>query len=255
MLVVSITDRGIGIDPAEHERIFQRFYRVDSSATRKAGGVGLGLYICRAYVEAMNGRIWVKSALGEGATFSFSLPVAEARLEEEKAPEGPEERSEGIFERGEKTRQARVLVVDDEPHVLKASEVNLRASGFAVATVTSGEEALDLIERGQPDLVVLDVLMGGISGLEVARRLRDGESTREMPIVFVSAKAQEMDELEALRVGGDYYMKKPFSPIALCAVVKKMLSLDAESRWQRRQEAIRALERKVQQAEEKKATL
>ena len=253
MLVVSITDKGMGIDPAEHEKIFQSFYRTDNPATRKASGVGLGLYICRAYVEAMHGRIWVNSAVGQGATFSFSLQVADVKGEASGLG-ASQQGSEAVFENGEKTR-ASVLVVDDEPYVLKASEVNLRASGFEVTTVSSGEEALALIEQGRPDLIVLDILMGGISGLEVARRLRDQESTRDVPIVFVSAKAQEIEQLEALNAGGDYFMKKPFSPSVLCAVVGETLGLDADGRRQRRQEAIRALETKVQQSEEKRAVI
>ena len=118
----------------------------------------------------------------------------------------------------------RVLVVDDDPQVLKLLRVNFELEGYDVMTATNGEEALELVGRDTPDAVVCDVMMPGIDGLEVVRRLRAQPDTVALPLVVVSAKAQQADVRAGLALGADAYVTKPFDPSELLEVVAQLLA-------------------------------
>jgi DNA-binding response OmpR family regulator len=118
---------------------------------------------------------------------------------------------------------AEILVVDDDRDVAQSIELALRRRGFRVALAHSGVEALKLLRRYRPDLVLLDVLMPGMSGIEVCRRLRADENTAEMPIIFLTARGQERDRIEGLRAGADDYLSKPFNLEELILRVKAVL--------------------------------
>jgi DNA-binding response OmpR family regulator len=104
-----------------------------------------------------------------------------------------------------------ILVVDDDRDVAQTVELALRRRGFKVVMANSGVEALKVLRRYEPDLVILDVLMPGMSGLEVCRRLRSDPKTENLPIIFLTARGQERDRIEGLRAGADDYLSKPFS--------------------------------------------
>lgn len=118
----------------------------------------------------------------------------------------------------------RVLVVDDDPQVLRLLRVNFELEGYDVMTATNGEEALDLVGRDSPDAVICDVMMPGIDGLEVVRRLRADPATVALPLVVVSAKAQRSDVAAGLQLGADAYVTKPFDPAELLKVVAGLLA-------------------------------
>jgi two-component system alkaline phosphatase synthesis response regulator PhoP len=113
-----------------------------------------------------------------------------------------------------------VMVVDDEPDLLELVAYNIRQDGHEVLTATNGLAALEMVKSRQPDVVVLDVMMPGLSGLEVARRLRSQTETASIPIVMLTARAEEKHELEGLDAGADDYISKPFSMQVLIARVK-----------------------------------
>lgn len=117
----------------------------------------------------------------------------------------------------------KVLVVDDDPQVLKLLKLNFELEGYDVVSATNGEEALELVGRDTPDAVVCDVMMPGIDGLEVVRRLRAQPDTAALPLVVVSAKAQRADIRAGLKLGADEYVTKPFDPAELIAVVQRLL--------------------------------
>jgi DNA-binding response OmpR family regulator len=118
---------------------------------------------------------------------------------------------------------AEILVVDDDRDVAQSIELALRRRGFRVTLAHSGVEALKLLRRYRPDLVLLDVLMPGMSGIEVCRRLRADENTSGMPIIFLTARGQERDRIEGLRAGADDYLSKPFNLEELILRVKAVL--------------------------------
>ena len=117
----------------------------------------------------------------------------------------------------------KVVVIEDEPDILELIEYNLRREGFEVATATTGRSGLSVIGREKPDIVLLDLLLPGLDGLDVCRRLRSVDSTRDLPIIMVTARGEESDVVLGLGVGADDYIHKPFSPRELIARLRAVL--------------------------------
>jgi CheY-like chemotaxis protein len=118
----------------------------------------------------------------------------------------------------------RVLVVDDDPQVLRLMRVNLELEGYDVVSAPDGEEALEAVVNERPDVVVCDVMMPGMDGLTVLRNLRANPKTSKIPFVVVSAKAQRADVKAALEMGADRYITKPFDPQELLDAVEHLLN-------------------------------
>jgi signal transduction histidine kinase/CheY-like chemotaxis protein len=217
-IVISISDQGEGIPAHEMGKLFRRFSRVESPASRAVGGVGLGLYICKAYVEAMGGEIWAESVVGKGSTFSFTLPAAELKDELHPVPYPPDKE---VSPAGEDSilKGKRILVIDDDPDVLRIAQLNLNSQGADTRVARSGEEGLAAIKEEKPDIILLDIVLPDIDGLELARRLRQHPGTRSIPIIFISAKAQEEDIARGQQLGAAGYIKKPFSLAQLKEIV------------------------------------
>jgi DNA-binding response OmpR family regulator len=114
----------------------------------------------------------------------------------------------------------RVLLVDDDPVIVRLLEVNFRLEGYAIETATRGEEALEKAQTKRPDLIVLDVMMPGIDGWEVCRRLREDPTLADVPVIFLSARAQEDDRERGRALGVVDYLTKPFDPTALLETVR-----------------------------------
>jgi DNA-binding response OmpR family regulator len=117
----------------------------------------------------------------------------------------------------------RILIVDDDPNILKLLRLNLEMEGYDVVEAADGKEALEAVAEHAPDLVLCDVMMPQLNGLEVVTRLRKDPAHAKLPIVMLSAKAQEMDVQHGKRVGADDYVTKPFDPDDLIALVQRLL--------------------------------
>ena len=117
----------------------------------------------------------------------------------------------------------RILVVDDEEDVLELVRYNLDRSGYHVETASSGEEALEKARRKQPDLVILDLMLPGMDGLEVCRKLKNDGRTESLPVIMLTARSEEADIVTGLELGADDYVTKPFSPKVLIARVRRVL--------------------------------
>ncbi|HXK25582.1 MAG TPA: response regulator [Myxococcota bacterium] len=117
----------------------------------------------------------------------------------------------------------RILVVDDEPDLLELVRINLRQAGYEVETAETGRDALDLLRRSPPDLVVLDLMLPDVSGTEICRRMRSDPELAELPIIMLTAKADEVDRVVGLELGADDYVTKPFSPRELTLRVRAVL--------------------------------
>lgn len=118
---------------------------------------------------------------------------------------------------------ARILVVDDEPSILKLIRVNLERDGYEVETASDGKAALELADRLRPDLILLDVMLPELDGLAVCRALHQNPATRHIPIIMLSARGEEVDRVLGLEMGADDYITKPFSPRELLARIKARL--------------------------------
>ena len=118
--------------------------------------------------------------------------------------------------------QARVLVADDDPIILRLLEVNLGLEGFSVETASRGEDAIRRAQSSPPDVIILDVMMPGMTGYDVAEQLRSEPDTAEIPVVFLSARAQDEDRQRGEALGVAAYVTKPFDPGELVAIVRRL---------------------------------
>ena len=116
----------------------------------------------------------------------------------------------------------KILAVDDERHIVRLVQVNLERAGYQVVTAFDGKEALEKVEAENPDLVVLDVMMPYMDGFEVLQQLRKNPATRELPVIMLTAKAQDADVFRGWQSGVDCYLTKPFNPMELISFVKRI---------------------------------
>ena len=188
---VRVVDRGPGVPAGERERIFLPFQRLGDAGSGE--GVGLGLAVAKGFVEAIGGEVEMEDTPGGGLT--MVIP------------------SQG----GAMTR---ILVVDDEPQILRALGTNLKARGYDVDLAPTGEAALTLAARHHPDLVILDLGLPGIDGIEVIHGLR---GWTQVPIVVLSVREGERDKVAALDAGADDYVTKPFGMDELLARLRAAL--------------------------------
>jgi len=119
-------------------------------------------------------------------------------------------------------KQKKILVVDDERHIVRLVQVNLERAGHQVVSAFDGMEALKKVESEKPDLIVLDVMMPRMDGFEVLKRLKAGEKTKDIPVVMLTAKAQDADVFRGWASGVDCYLTKPFNPVELLTFVKRI---------------------------------
>lgn len=136
----------------------------------------------------------------------------------------------------------KILVVDDDPTMVKLINVNLKLNNYSVVEATSGEQALEILEEQPLDLVVLDIMMPGVDGWEVLKRIRSAEDTQELPVILVTAKTQDSDVIRGWELGADEYVIKPFNPLLLVEVIKMVLDRSYEERLERRRKQKEKLE-------------
>ncbi len=212
-----IEDTGIGIPPDQLERIFEPFIQADNSATRRHGGTGLGLSICRRLVTMMGGQIEVKSELGKGSSFSFSI----------RAPflaECPANCSgaEKIDEKLSEICPLRILIAEDNVVNQKVAQMMLRKMGYMASIASNGQEALEALERKGFDLVLMDVQMPIMDGLEATRRIRESRANPVHPyIIALTAHAMGDDAEKCIASGMNAHISKPLrAPILKASIVK-----------------------------------
>ena len=210
-LVVHVSDTGMGIASEDAKKIFDEFYQVDGSYSRNYGGTGLGLALVRKMVEMQGGTIEVQSAPGEGTRFTLRFPGAV--LAEQPAPpaesRAPTEVSVPAGPAEVVDRDWIILLVEDNPLNRKLARNVLRSQGFEVWEAPTGEDALNQLRRRRPDLILMDLQLPGMDGLEVTRRLKADPKTADLPVVALTAHVREADEQEAWEAGCVGYITKP----------------------------------------------
>ena len=224
---VKVSDTGIGIPEEKAKIIFESFEQLDLVVDREYIGTGLGLTITKKLVELHKGDIWVESEVNKGSTFYFTLPVNDSKA---KSPES--DTSQVIFESDEFALKKetvegefKILIVDDEPVNQQVLVNHLHNENYNVEVAANGLDALDLVHTQKFDLILLDVMMPGMSGFEVSKKIRERYPLNELPIIFVTSKDQIGDLVEGLSFGGNDYIAKPFSKEELLARVKTHLNL------------------------------
>ncbi len=215
-LEFAVRDTGIGIPPSSQEHVFQPFAQADASMARRFGGTGLGLSICRSLVEMMGGRIWVESEVGKGSTFYFTvhLPLAKEIPPEFEVPfaVSPAARA-----------QLRILLAEDNPANQKLATYVLQDRGHFVEIAGDGQEALQLTERNRYDVILMDMQMPRMNGLEATAAIRNREEGgSRVPIIAMTAHAMKDDRERCLAAGMDGYLSKPIDGHEMIALVETL---------------------------------
>ncbi|GAA0852806.1 ATP-binding protein [Bifidobacterium pullorum subsp. gallinarum] len=236
---VQISDTGIGIAEADQVRIFESFEQVDPLHRSQQGGTGIGLSITKKLIELHDGSIGVTSRLGEGSTFSFTLPLTgEGKPKESPLPVTDYIQTES-FPHWEIVQTERepansnmqlpsVLIVDDDPINVQVL-LQFLGGKYSHRSTCSGQEALEWIENGyKPDIALLDVMMPYVSGLQLGEEIRKHYNSGELPILFLSAKSQMTDLVAGFEHGGNDYLAKPVAKQELLARLELHLQL---ARW------------------------
>lgn len=249
--VVTIADTGIGVSAAELPRLFERFHRIPATWARSHEGSGIGLALVRELVTLHGGTITAESAEGVGTTFTVRIPFGTAHL----PPQSLGARAEGgdspspaqaanpyleealrwlpDAEGGDEapaqaavpSTAARVLVADDNADMRRYITRLLTGAGYVVEQAADGRHALDIIRNHPPELVVSDVMMPYLDGLELVAELRSDPRTAALPVLLLSARAGAEASIDGLRAGADDYLVKPFAASELLARVQANITL------------------------------
>lgn len=243
--VVRVADTGPGIPAEEHQRLFDRFYQVDASATRAYEGSGIGLALAKELTELHGGTLHVESEVGAGSTFVLRLPLPDsspsgapheadrpAPTVVERAVEVHEARSDGATEQAEWTLATRtapdsedrttVLVVEDNAD-MRAFVASVLDGAYRVITAADGPDGLAAARGHLPDLIVSDVMMPGMDGFELNRQLKADPALDSIPVLLLTARAEVDDQVTGYETGADGYLTKPFEAPVLRAQVHALL--------------------------------
>ena len=219
-LRVEIVDTGIGIPQAARGRLFQKFSQADGSITRRFGGTGLGLAISRQLVELLGGEIEVESEESKGSTFRVALCLPRAAVPVQ--PAAPPVATVDAAPAAEEGRGARILVAEDDRTNQMVIRAMLERAGYAIDVVENGRDAIAAIERADYDLLLMDVQMPELDGVEATRRIRALSSTKSaLPIIATTAHAMSGARQEYLAQGMNDYVSKPFDLDELLGVVAR----------------------------------
>ncbi|MDR7130660.1 PAS domain S-box-containing protein [Algoriphagus sp. 4150] len=227
-LKCSVTDSGIGIPAAEIPKLTDPFYQVESSSSRTYQGTGLGLAIAKKIVELMGGELIISSELGQGAVFSFSVLLKNAPEVTSKQPsdELPKRSNwNGMAEE----YPARILLAEDNDLNLQLMSLMLEQLGYDFAVAKNGQEALDMVRQKEFDIILMDVQMPVLNGLEAAKKIRQMGDKGGLFIVGLSANVFDEDRKKAAEAGMDDYLTKPIRLVALAEKIKEY-SLKKESK-------------------------
>ncbi len=259
--LLKVIDTGIGIRPDQIPYLFERFRQAEGSASRGYEGSGLGLALVKELVELHGGQISVDSTYGEGSTFTIWVQTGvahlppqqvidvQAELQQNRAAieladieadlqdfeplptlQSPLPTENSESDASTKLPTAQILVVDDNSDVRTYVSGILQERGYQVLLARNGAEGLKIAQTHQPHLIVTDLMMPQVSGLDMIRLIRQDEALRGIPIILLTAKADEDTRIEGAERGADAYLSKPFNDRELLAEVRNLLALKENER-------------------------
>jgi PAS domain S-box-containing protein len=215
---IRIEDQGEGIPVSFLPHIFERFRQADGSRTRSFGGLGLGLALVKSFVEVHGGAVEASSeGQGQGSVFVIKLPRA-APPQQETGEAQPTSEQDSVKDR------KRILIVEDQPDTLEMLAASFQARGYVTLLCNSAEEALETAGREHFDLVISDIAMPGMDGLQLIRDLRSRKELATIPAIALSGYAAQKDIDAAIAAGFNLHLTKPIDPTDLSAAVEKLLA-------------------------------
>ncbi len=261
-VTVTVRDDGPGFPADKAKAVFERFYQVEMGGTRKYGGTGIGLALARELVDLHGGRIWAQAEVGKGACFTVELPkdrehfrpeavaserpastaqevakaetegnfnemaVAVAGRDDYKLLDIAEATDRRVVERDpdENSRAWTVLVVEDNPDIIRVVHLTLRRH-FKVMAAPDGQRGLEMARAQKPNLIVTDLMMPVMDGLEMTRELRADPNTKHIPIIMLTARGDIEDRVTGLDSGVNAYLSKPFSAKELLSTTRGLLNI------------------------------
>ncbi|SIQ43302.1 MULTISPECIES: ATP-binding protein [unclassified Paenibacillus] len=240
LILIEVSDTGIGIPADKVEAVFRSFEQVGTSAAAEYGGTGLGLGISRRLVELHGGTMAVHSEIGKGSVFTVTLPVSTAAGQFSPSPAAAAPAGERTGARSRKApfmnvsdgsgagkQAAVILAVDDDPVNLNVLKAIFADQPYEIVTAASGREALELLRARSGDigLVLLDVMMPGMSGYEVCREIRSRHDLAEIPILLTTVRSGPDDIMLGFEAGANDYLTKPFQAYEMRARAKTLLAM------------------------------
>jgi len=219
VIIYAIRDTGPGIPEEFMEKLFDKFSQADTSITRTYGGTGLGLAISKNLAEMMKGKIEVKSLPGKGSVFRVFLKL-------DRYTEKPQEKKTELYKNSAPSfdpEKVRILLAEDNPVNQKVALLMLKKHGFSATVVNNGVQVLNKLKNDPYDLVLMDIQMPEMDGIEAARRIRDPASktrNRNIPIIAMTAHAMMEDQDRCLAAGMNFFLSKPISPEKLINMIQ-----------------------------------
>jgi signal transduction histidine kinase/DNA-binding response OmpR family regulator len=213
-LKFDIIDSGIGMSQSDLQIIFEEFRQIDGTTTRKYGGSGLGLTICKKIADMLNGSISVQSEIGKGSTFSFSIPLKVLEIRAEK-PDEPKVNIETLL----KNRKHPILIIDDDPEIRYTIGQYLISRGYEVVYAEDGEQGLEKAVKLQPFAITLDVMLPKKDGWNILKEFKENPATRDIPVILISVMG---DKNLGYGLGAFEYFVKPISSEKLLSAFAKL---------------------------------
>ncbi|MEI7432176.1 MAG: response regulator, partial [Betaproteobacteria bacterium] len=223
LLRFEVIDTGIGITPDQQERLFTAFEQADQSTTRKYGGTGLGLTITRRLAEIMGGQVGVESTPGQGSTFWLTARLGKGPVANSGSDAASKEAAADILLRN--YRGTRVLLAEDEPVNQEVAKILLEDVGLLLDVADDGLQAVRMAESVDYGLILMDMNMPEMDGLDATREIRKQVGRRNVPILAITANSFEEDRRKCADAGMNDFISKPFNPDDLFATLLKWLSM------------------------------
>ena len=233
-LCLTVEDSGPGIDPMEHEAIFERFHRSEEARTSGNAGAGIGLALVRETVDALGGRIELESAPGQGSRFRVMLPgehfpnllippqsMDRKALDLEVAQLSPLPPPEGLGLAAEDKDPGLILIVEDQPEI-RAYLAESLSNEWRVIEAADGQQGLQRARQDQPDMILSDVMMPGLDGFQMLARLRDDLATSHIPVLLLTARHDRDSRMKGLTLSADEFLGKPFEIAELRLRLRRM---------------------------------
>lgn len=235
-LIIKVSDSGEGIPVSERELVFNRFYQIQTENNRHKIGTGIGLHLCKSLIMIHHGNIYIENSALGGATFVIELPLSKDYLRENEIFETttqehiidlPVDTDEPIINMANKphTTMSYTLLLVEDDESLKEYLKSILSTEYRVLIASDGLSGLETAIKELPDCIISDVMMPGMDGIELCKKIKSNSQTCHIPVILLTAKASAEQRIEGLKVGADSYIPKPFSIEHLKTRIRKLIEL------------------------------